>query len=378
MKTKKVIIAGAGIGGLSVGGALLRAGFETVVYEKTPRLEPVGAGIALWANALHALKRLGVDERLPVYDGAMQAALRTADGAVLTVQATEALQSRYGELSAVVHRAELHDVLLRFYGRGRLATGKAVTGYEIHDGKVAVTLSDGSTDEGDVLVAADGLHSAVRAQLHPGNDLRYSGYTAWRGVTDFDAKRIKPGETWGRGLRFGQSILSGNRSYWFATANRPAGEKSPDGEQAEIMRLFGAWHDPIPELIWATPAAAVLRHDIHDRPPLARWGQGPVTLLGDAAHPTTPNLGQGGCMAIEDAVVLRDALLAESSVEAALRNYEARRIPRTTQLVKQAWSIGRVGQIENPLGIALRNFAFRTIAPLVQDRQLDAVIGYRV
>lgn len=378
MKNKKVIIAGAGIGGLSAGGALVRAGFDTVVYEQAPRLEAVGAGIALWANALHALKRLGIDERLPVYEGGYEGALRTADGSILSVQDVAELQRRHGELSAVVHRAELQDALLRFYGAGRLVTGKAVIGFETRGAKLAVTLSDGSTDEGDVLVAADGLHSAVRAQLHPVNDLRYSGYTAWRGVADFDPKRITPGETWGRGMRFGQTLLSGNRSYWFATANRPQGERSPDGEQAEVLRLFGAWHDPIPELVWATPAAAVLRHDICDRPPLTRWGRGPVTLLGDAAHPTTPNLGQGGCMAIEDAVVLRDALVAASSVEAALRNYEAKRIPRTTQLVNRAWSVGRVGQIENRLGVALRNVAFRALAPLVQTRELDAVIGYRV
>jgi 2-polyprenyl-6-methoxyphenol hydroxylase-like FAD-dependent oxidoreductase len=165
--------------------------------------------------------------------------------------------------------------------------------------------------------------------------------------------------------------------YWFATANVPAGESSPDGEKAELLRRFRGWHDPIEALVAATPDAAILRNDMYDRRPLRQWGRGRVTLLGDAAHPMTPNLGQGGCQAMEDAVVLASAIGAASgggAIEAALRAYEQKRIARTSMLVTMSRRVGAVGQLENAALVAMRNAVVRTVGGRMQARQIAGLI----
>ncbi len=184
--------------------------------------------------------------------------------------------------------------------------------------------ADGNEVEGDVLVGADGLHSVVRARLHGYKPPRYAGYTAWRAVITAPDVPLCPGESWGRGARFGHARVPGGRVYVYATRNAPEGVHGPGGELAELRRIFGAWHDPIPALLTAMEGADILRNDILDRPALRRWGTGRITLLGDAAHPMTPNLGQGACQALEDAVVLARQMGSCGAVEPALRRYESR------------------------------------------------------
>jgi 2-polyprenyl-6-methoxyphenol hydroxylase-like FAD-dependent oxidoreductase len=376
--TTRVIVIGAGIGGLAAAAALRGRGFACAVYERSPTLEPVGAGIALWANALHALRKLGFDGELPAYREPFVAGIRTPDGRLIIATESEYLRRKFGEISAVIHRAELQDILLRLAG-GEVHLGKALLDVEERNREVIVRFSDGTEATGDVLIGADGIHSVVRSRLHPdGPSLRYAGYTAWRGVTSIDPQRLLPGETWGHGARFGQMPLSENRAYWFATANTPAGSRAREGEKAELLRRFQGWHAPIEELIETIPEEAIMRHDIYDRPPTRDWGRGHITLLGDAAHPTTPNLGQGGCMAIEDAVVLAECMERVEDLASALRAYERARQPRTAQLVRQAWKLGRIGQWENGLAVSFRNTAVRLLMPWVQERQLESIIGYRV
>ena len=167
----------------------------------------------------------------------------------------------------------------------------------------------GRRAQADVVVGADGLRSAVRASLGIPGEIRYAGYTAWRGIAPFRTAGLLAGETLGCGQRFGLVPIAGDRVYWYATDNVPEGGRE-ESERAKVRLagMFSRWHAPIPALIEATPAAAILRNDISDRDPVDRWGAGRVTLLGDAAHPMTPNLGQGGCQAIEDALVLARCL----------------------------------------------------------------------
>jgi 2-polyprenyl-6-methoxyphenol hydroxylase-like FAD-dependent oxidoreductase len=272
----------------------------------------------------------------------------------------------------------LQAVLRDALGPDALHLGAACTGFTQDDSGVTAQFADGRTARGDLLIGADGLHSVVRAQLHGGQPPTYVGYTAWRAVIPFDHARLTPGESSGYGPRFGQVPISGGRVYWFATQNTPAGQRSPDGEQAALRRIFANWHAPIPDLIRATPEALILRNDIYDRPPLRAWGQGRVTLLGDAAHPMTPNLGQGGCQALEDAVVLAACLCAAPAVPAALRAYEARRIPRTSAIVRQSRQAGQIGQWANPLAVRVREWLFRVAGPRFQPRMLDPILRYEL
>lgn len=373
----KAIVIGAGIGGLAAGIALRQAGIEVEIYEQAGALQEVGAGLSLWANAVHALDRLGLGDAVRSLSATYGVAgLRTWDGRPLTTPSGE-LEKRLGLLVVVVHRAELLDVLVRACDPARVHLGARFDRFAQDDARVTAVFASGNRAHGDVLVGADGLNSVVRTQLHGPQPPRYSGYTAWRGVVAFDTDRVRAGESWGYGRRFGYVPMAGRRVYWFATRNTPEGGRNRD-EKAHLERLFRGWHDPIEALIEATPATGILRNDIYDRPVLQRWGNGRVTLLGDAAHPMTPNLGQGACQALEDAVVLARCLREGRDPAAALRAYEAQRIPRANLLVAASRRVGVVGQLQRPLAVRLRNAAMRIISPRVQERQLERIVGFKV
>ena len=375
---RKALIIGGGIGGLATAIALTQIGFTVEVFERVTLLREVGAGLSLWANAIKALDYLGLASAvralaLPEAAGG----IRTPSGDLLMQTANDQLAAQFGELSVMVHRAELHDQLRQAFGQ-EIHLGMECVAITEEGTGVRVRFRNGEEAFGDLVIGADGLHSAVRAALHGPQPPRYAGYTAWRGVVGFEINRLQIGETWGAGARFGQIPMQGNRVYWFATQNAPAGQHSPDGEKAELLRLFGNWHNPIRALIEATPDAAILRNDLYDRPPLKRWGRGRITLLGDAAHPMTPNLGQGACQALEDAVVLAKQVQSTADLPTALRAYEAARIPRTTMIVNQSRQVGQVGQWANPVAVAGRNWLVKYLLARVQYRQFAPLIGYEL
>lgn len=375
---RKALIIGGGIGGLATAIALKQIGLTVEVYERAALLREVGAGLSLWANAVKALNYLGLGaavQSLALPEAA--GGIRMASGELLMSTTNAQLAAKFGELSVMVHRAELHDQLRNALGQ-ELHLGMECMAVTEEAHGVRVHFRNGEEVLGDLVIGADGLHSQVRAGLHGQQPPRYAGYTAWRGVTPFDHKRLQPGETWGRGVRFGQIPMQGERVYWFAAYNTAAGQHSPDGEQAELLRLFGNWHDPIRALIAVTPASAILRNDIYDRPPLKQWGRGRVTLLGDAAHPMTPNLGQGACQALEDAVVLAKQLQATADIPSALRAYEAARIPRTTMIVQQSRRVGAVGQWAHPVAVAGRNWLVKHLLAHLQYQQFAPLVGYEV
>jgi 2-polyprenyl-6-methoxyphenol hydroxylase-like FAD-dependent oxidoreductase len=270
-------------------------------------------------------------------------------------------------------------VLRSFLADGVLRTGAEVTdagAAEGGDGAV-VTLAGGARLAADVVVAADGLRSTVRAALwpdHPGP--RYAGYTSWRAVTAEPVAGIEyGGETWGRGERFGILPLRDGRVYWFAAANVPPGES--DAPDAEVRRRFGGWHDPIPRLLDATPPGDVLHLDIHDlHLPLPPFTRGRVALLGDAAHAMTPDVGQGACQAVEDAVTLAAALAGEPDVPRALSVYDDQRRPRTQSIVKAAKRAGRLAQADGAVTVALRDLMMRMVPPSASLRMVERITAW--
>ncbi len=375
-QSRHALIIGSGIGGLAAAIALKQSGWTVTVCERVGELREVGAGLSLWANAIRALDQLGLGaavraQALPEVAGG----IRTASGDLLLLTANHQLQARFGELSVMIHRAELHDLLRRSLGQA-VELGMECVGVTEDEQGVQAHFRNGQTRQGDLLIGADGLHSQVRTHLHGAQPPTYAGYTAWRAVVPFDLSQLQTGESWGAGARFGQIPMQDGRVYWFATHNSTAGQTSPQGEKSALLEIFGDWHTPIRALIEATPAATILRNDIYDRPPLKRWGRGRITLLGDAAHPMTPNLGQGACQALEDAVILAKQLRIQPDIPAALRAYETIRIPRTTWIVQQSRWVGWVGQWQHPLAITLRNFLVKHLLSRFQYQQFAPLIGY--
>ncbi|KUL37353.1 monooxygenase [Streptomyces sp. NRRL F-4489] len=366
---RTAVVAGGGIGGLAAALALTRRGWRVRVRERAARFGEVGAGLSLWPNGLRALEALGVGSavRAHVLTEA-QAGFRDPSGRWLARTDTAELARRYGPV-AMIHRADLLDVLRRALPADALRTGSAVTAVEADGTGVRVAHGTGTT-RADLLVGADGIRSGVRRALWPdAPEPRYAGYTAWRLVADC-GPLAAGGETWGRGERVGIAPLPDGRTYLFGVANAPAGQRGPDGELAELRRRFGHWHDPIPALLAAAAEEAVLRHDIYELPPLPSYATGHVALLGDAAHAMTPNLGQGANQALEDAVTLAALLDAHPAVPEALAAYDRVRRPRTRLIARRSRRVGAVAQCGREPGRAVRD---RVLRLMPAARLLDSL-----
>lgn len=377
MAERSAVVIGAGIGGLSAALALHCRGWRVTVLERAARLEPAGAGIALAPNAVKALDTLGLAgwfDRAAVIQGS--GGVRRPDGAWLVRADLGRVEQRFGRPLLVVPRPELVEALASLLPDGAVRLGSPVAGVEPGDSgtPAAVRTETGEQSAADVVVAADGIRSAVRGAVfpeHPGP--HYAGFTAWRMIVRGpEGIEISPSETWGRGAIFGIVPLSAGRLYCYATANQPAGAEFPD-EKAALLGKFADWHDPIPALIRATPAQALLRNDIWELGgPPPHYHRGRVALLGDAAHAMPPNLGQGGCQAIEDAVVLAHRLGDASAIQAAggtgvteaLALYTADRLARTTRIARQSARAGRMQQMDSPVRIAVRDTMIRLAGKL--------------
>jgi 2-polyprenyl-6-methoxyphenol hydroxylase-like FAD-dependent oxidoreductase len=369
--TMRMIVVGAGIGGLSAAIGLRRAGHDVVVLERAPRIDPVGAGITLFGNAMAALDRLGVREAVAARGAAAAySAILTADGRELARVPHDLLEG-----AVALHRGDLQSVLAAAVGDIRLGI-EAVSVRDCGD-HVAVTASDGSEERGDLLVGADGIASVARATIGNGT-LRYGGYTAWRGISPVPVEAGRLSESWGAGERFGLVDVGGGRTYWFATKNAPEGEPERDARKAELLRRFGSWHAPIRDVIEATDEAGILRNDVRYLEPLSRWSDGRVALVGDAAHATTPGVGQGAAQAIEDAVVLAGELAGDRELPEALARYESVRRPRATAVLKLSRRADRAAQLANPLACRLRNAAVRRLPARAHRAQLEPLIRYEL
>lgn len=376
---RPVVIAGGGIGGLTAAIALRRAGFESIVLEQAPKLEPVGAGLAIQPNALAVLDRLGVGEAVRAAGFAPDTwRVETDSGTVLTNTPNDG--SAGGRIFAI-HRADLHRVLLDAMKPDTVRLSSRIEGFESDGARVVMRLGSGDRIDAPVLIGADGLHSVVRAQLFGAGAPKYAGYTSWRGITRPLGDRVPRhgAEIWGSGRRFGLTQVGGTRAYWFAVLNAPPGERdaSPELALASLQDLFRGFPAPALDLIAATDPSAILRTDIADRDPIHVWGRGRVTLLGDAAHPMTPNLGQGACQAIEDAMALAACVQASrDDLQIGLRNYEGARAARANGIVSQARTFGVLGQLENGALRFMRNLAVRAVPASAQRRQMAALWTY--
>ncbi len=320
--TLHVSIIGGGIGGLAAAYALQRQGIQVTLFERNPELREIGAGLTLWANGVQVLRHLGLADALP----SVSARLTHFEcwswrGKRLGIMQLDTMERLVGAPSVGIHRADLLRLLAGAVAGESVHVNAHCVGFSSEPGHVIAHFADGHELQTDLLVGADGLHSVIREQLLGKEPPRYSGYTCWRGVAVFEDQRVSPGissETWGRGRRFGMLPIGNGWVFWYATLNCPAGEQDRVGERkARLSRLFGGWGHPIGRLIETTDEQAILRNDLFDRPKSRHWGSGRVTLRGDAAHPPTPNLGQGACQALEDALVLAGCLAEQREPVAA-------------------------------------------------------------
>jgi 2-polyprenyl-6-methoxyphenol hydroxylase-like FAD-dependent oxidoreductase len=371
-------IIGAGIGGLTTAQALLQLGHTATVYEAAQTLREVGAGVVLGANAMQALHRLGLHDAVRAKGYPVTSlALRGRRGQVLNETDTTPFTQRLGFENLAIHRVALQRVLLAALPAGTVQLGKALTHFAAYPGSVTAHFADGSSATADALLASDGIRSRVRRQLLPDSQPRYAGYTCWRAVIDGSSLNLPAGkssEIWGgRAGRFGYVPLADGQLYWFACINsaQPDNPKFRAFTVADLSRHFAALPAPVGPILALTCDEQLLWNDILDLKPLARFAFGRVLLLGDAAHATTPNMGQGAGQAVEDALALATCLAAQpSNPKAAFQDFEARRRPRTTRIVEQSWQLGRLGQLEHPLLTGLRDAVLRRVPARANEKQM--------
>ncbi|RWF58967.1 MAG: monooxygenase [Mesorhizobium sp.] len=379
-KKQRATIVGAGIAGLAAAHGLRLLGWDVEIYEQADKLEPIGAGLSLSANALRALRTLGL------YD-AVVAEAQPIDRLDLLDQSGNVLQStnfvefsrRYGHLAMVVlHRGDLHKALLSELQDGMIRTGMECVGAREEGDRIVLNFANRDTVEAELVLACDGIHSPVRKALFPESREHFARYTCWRAISagvpnGMDRARLT--ESWGAGKRIGLASVAGDRVYWFACCGA---ERTNDPELANldldrVREVFADFHDPVPEVLARTPPDSLVWTDILDLDPMSSFTRGKVALLGDAAHAVTPDLGQGAGLAIEDAAVIA-ALLGRLPVYEALREFNARRVDRARRITAESRLYARVAQWRNPLIVPLRNLLVKSIPERFMDRQLDAVL----
>jgi 2-polyprenyl-6-methoxyphenol hydroxylase-like FAD-dependent oxidoreductase len=372
----KITIIGGGIAGLTTAIALNKKGMEAEIFEAAPSLKAIGAGLVLAANAMQGYQKLGISAEI-IEKGRLAPSFIIYDqkGKVVTKTDSEANSAKYGADNFTIHRANLHQLLLSKLKPNQLFTDKKATRIEQIGGKVVVHFQDNTMHETDYLIVSDGINSPIRKQLLPNSVPRYAGYTCWRAVIDNTKLRLtETSETWGLNGRMGLVPLADNKIYWFACINAPQNDAAMRAYKvADLQRVFKDFHDPIPSVLAETKDENLLWNDIIDLKPIPKYAFGNVVLIGDAAHATTPNMGQGACQAIEDAMVLADEMAKNVPVEDAFKAFEKRRLKRTHRIVNTSWSLGKAAQLEHKLLAELRNFTFRILPKSVSEKQFKEI-----
>lgn len=335
----KVVIVGAGIGGLAAANALHRFGLETVLVEQAREFGEVGAGVQLGPNATRVLEGMGLLEpmmRLAVTPEA-QVAYSYDDGRELRrVAFADALKRTFGFPYLHMYRPDLLDALVAGY-EGAFRLGAQTVGVVEEDGRVGAKLADGDIVWGDVLIGADGIHSVVRSHLHGDLPARFSGNMAWRGLCPGETARqlgvpVISANWWGPNSHFVHYYVAGGTYLNWVGVTPHDGSAieswTASGEIADALADYDGWSERLRDVIHATPKA--MKWALHDRDPLPFWSRGRVTLLGDAAHPMLPFMAQGAAQSIEDGFILARCLDAapDDPIE-ALGRYERNRLERT-------------------------------------------------
>lgn len=378
---RKVLIIGGGIGGLTTTLALRRAGFDVQLFEAVPQIKVVGAGLAIWSNAWHALRHIGLEDAIrAVGMPAAYRVIRAANGEILTKVQINQIGGGEDAPLLHLHRGDLQGVLVKAVGESTIQMGARCVAFRQDETGVWAQFADGREVKGDLLIGADGIHSVIRQQLFSVTRLHLVGQVSWRGLARINDERLaagEAGETWGVGQRIGLIPMRHGSVYWFLTRNASLNDEvlSTAAELKHHMQeLVKGWHEPIPSMIEATEAETIIRTDLNELEPLDRWYQGRVVLLGDAAHAMTPNLGQGACQAIEDAVTLGQCLQEAKDIDTALDWYEKKRMEHVKQVVAASRRFGEVAHNEVSPPCLLRGKPFQDLFQSLYVEPLERIV----
>lgn len=367
----KIAIIGGGIGGLTTALALQKNNLNVTVYESAPEIKPVGTGIIMANNAMQVFDKLGIRHKIE-NAGHKISTIKITDPQLKTLSDVQLnkFESKYGVHNAAIHRGDLQIILAKEIGFENIQLSKRLAKIEKNE-DYRLTFEDGTITNADVIIGADGIKSLVRNQIMNIGKLRYYGQKCWRGVADLDwATQYKHQayEAWGKGRRFGFVRINHRKVYWYAVVNETLVKKSNN-----LTELFTDFNADVVRMILETPKENIFMSDIIDLEPISQWQKDRVCLIGDAAHATTPNMGQGACQAIEDAYILGKLFGEGKIVEEVFSQYENLRMKKVHYIVNTSASIGKISHYENTLAVWLRNTLIKTIPNSINEKQMEKV-----
>ena len=363
-------IIGAGIGGLTMAITLKQRGLNATVYESSKLLRPVGAGIILASNAMQVFKKLGLQGNIEKAGNRISFMKITNEQLQpLSVVNLSKYEQKYGVSNIAIHRGELQKILANEMEPENIKLSKRLLKIEKAE-LFKLTFEDKATLESKLVIGADGIKSVVRNQLFTENTLRNANQNCWRGICEIDLPENyhnELNEAWGKGRRFGFVKISKKKVYWYALANNNI------TTETNLLEIFENFHQDILKIISTTPQEQIISSEILDLKPIQRWQRENLCLIGDAAHATTPNLGQGACQAVEDAYTIGQLLDKGISIENTFQQYETIRKKKAHTIVKTSWALGKLAHIENGLGVKIRNFIMKNLPSALNERQMDMI-----
>ena len=369
-----VNIIGAGIGGLTTALTLKQKGLHINIFESSAEIKPVGAGIILANNAMQVFQKLGIQDKIEKA-GNKISYMKITDANLTKISVVDLAEyeKKYGVHNIAIHRGALQKILANEIGYDNINLSKRLSKIEKAD-LFKLTFEDNTTIESKLVIGADGIKSAVRNQLFGEGILRNANQKCWRGICKIDLPQKylnELNEAWGKGKRFGFVNIGDKKVYWYALTN----SKNVKTEQVNLTEMFKEFHNDILNIISATKKEQIIVSDIIDLKPIDKWQNENVCLIGDAAHATTPNLGQGACQAIEDAYVLGKLLDSGITIENTFKEYENARRKKAHMIVNTSWTVGKMAHIENRFGIWLRNFIMKNLPKSANKKQMDKIFN---
>ena len=373
IEKKKIAIIGGGIAGLTFAHSLKSKDYEIHIFEKKEQFGEIGAAISVFPNALCVMEELGLLNTILKSSGQFKTIyLKTDKGTILSKSEPN---SDYPVIC--IHRADLHSILLKDINAKLYQNYALKDLIHLDNNQVNLLFENGENQVFDAVIGADGVHSVVRKHVINDGDPIFRGYNIWRGVVKTNFELGHAIETFGKGQRVGIVPIKDGVYGWWATCNEAyMQDDKPENTKEKLNRLFGDWHYPIADLINNTEH--ILKNSLIDRKPQKGWTKGNVTLIGDAAHPTTPNLGQGGCTAMEGAYLLAKCIDKFGLTEKAYNRYEELHFDRAKQINQESLRLGKIGQLSNLLAILLRNLLFYITPSRISVKLLSKYFNRRV
>lgn len=371
---ENIVIIGAGIGGLTTALTLKQKGFQTTIYESASEIKPVGAGIMMANNAMQVFQKLGITHKIESA-GNKVSSIRITDERLNTISevALTKFEEKFGASNIAIHRGELQRILSEEVGLENIHLSKRLTKIE-QNNSIDLTFDGDSKISCTTLIGADGINSTVRNQLFNTTEIRDTRQICWRGICEVELPHNFQHiaiEAWGKGSRFGFLKIDDSRTYWYGVISESLAAQNT----SNLFELFKSYHSYVPQIIAATDERDIFMSRLTDLKPISKWHINNVCLIGDAAHATTPNLGQGACQAIEDAYALGQYIHSGTPIEKTFKAYEKLRRKKAHFIVNRSRVMGQISHLENGFAIWLRNTFLKVIPKKANLHQLERIFN---